>query len=53
MAKENEIDKNPTLEIDDLINRGICPSCTWRCEIELENGVCPQCGINWLVGCNG
>ena len=24
-----------------------CPSCTWRMEIELVNGVCPQCGVNW------
>jgi len=24
-----------------------CPSCTWRMDIELENGVCPQCGVNW------
>jgi hypothetical protein len=25
----------------------ICPSCTWREEVELNNGVCPQCDTNW------
>ena len=25
----------------------VCPSCTWRGEVELLNGVCPQCSVNW------
>ena len=25
----------------------VCPSCTWRGEVELTNGVCPQCSVNW------
>jgi hypothetical protein len=38
-----------TSETDRLINRGVCPSCTWRGDTELENGVCPQCGTNWVA----
>lgn len=34
---------------DELIDRGVCPSCTWRGDVELENGVCPQCDTNWLT----
>ena len=25
----------------------ICPSCTWRGDVELINGVCPQCDTDW------
>jgi len=25
-----------------------CPSCTWHVEVELVNGVCPQCDTNWV-----
>jgi predicted nucleic acid-binding Zn-ribbon protein len=35
-------------EIDYLVTRGICPSCTWRGDTELEKGTCPQCGTNWV-----
>jgi hypothetical protein len=24
-----------------------CPLCTWRGPVELVDGVCPQCGVNW------
>lgn len=36
-------------EVDELIDRGVCPSCTWRGDVSLENGVCPQCDTNWLA----
>jgi hypothetical protein len=26
-----------------------CPSCTWRMDIELQDGICPQCGVNWFA----
>ena len=25
----------------------ICPSCTWRGEVSLVNGECPDCKTNW------
>lgn len=34
--------------VRDTILRGVCPSCTARMEIELTNGVCPQCHTDWL-----
>lgn len=34
-------------EIAETIKRGVCPSCTWRMDIELVDGICPQCGIDW------
>ena len=36
-------------EADEMIDRGVCPSCTWRGDVSLENGVCPQCDTNWLA----
>ena len=24
-----------------------CPLCTWRGPVELVDGVCPQCSVNW------
>lgn len=32
---------------DGLVITEVCPSCTWRECIELDNGICPQCGTDW------
>ena len=34
-------------EVKEYISKGLCPSCAWRERVELVNGVCPQCGLNW------
>ena len=31
----------------EFIEKKTCPSCTWRGEIYLDDGVCPQCKVNW------
>lgn len=28
-----------------------CPLCTWRGPVELVNGVCPQCDVDWPKAC--
>ena len=35
---------------DEYIARGVCPACTWRGDVHLNGGVCPQCGTDWLAG---
>lgn len=36
-------------ECNDILTAAldVCPSCTWRGDVPLQDGVCPYCKTNW------